>query len=288
MTIPGTKQIPAPRKLHSLFCFSVEPLTGDYLARFFAELDPHVPPFVFAAKTLADIEQRIADGRTSITALEQARKFLQKTQEDRASDSGELGELLLHLFTTKVLKGHKVASKIQSRGSGRTTLPGRDGIFAWRDAEGKIFMLMGEAKVKPDCNDGLRDAQSDVNKFWTDASAVEHELALASTHIPAELSAENLSVYEAFFIEDHERHAELAYLNVILIGYSMPELRALAAGTGTAEAFEKAVVADIERCFKNQEKLIAESPHPSIFCFFPMECATTTRTRFAQHHGLTY
>jgi hypothetical protein len=290
MPIPGTRQVPtqtiAVPAAGSIFCFCVDSTELEsYVRDFIRGLDPHLPEFVFSRDTIRTINEQIAAGLTTRTPVERARDHLQKTQHMRAHDSGEAGEFLLYLFSSQVLGAVKVISKIQGRGSIRMPVLGRDGVFAWRDATGTIHALMGEAKVRPNGNDGLRNALEDINAFWTN-EAEKHEIHLAAAQIRSELTPENVAIYEAYFLDDNPNRANLRYRNICFVGYSSASFGALVEGARTREESEELIRKELSRFLKNQAELIANSPHPTIFCFIPFECAATLRTIFAQHHEL--
>ncbi len=269
-----------------LFCFRIEELgPATYLNDFLNNINAHLPGYVFDRDSLAVHEQRLQAGLTHKTPLERAREFLQKTQAGRAFDSGEFGEFLLYLFAKEVKGAHKLASKIQARGSVTSTLPGRDNTFGWCDENGDVYMLIGEAKTVPDSNDGLRDAQSDLNAFWN-SGRINHEINLASTHIRAEMTEANAMIFEAFFIDDNPAHASLRYKNVVFVGYSLNSLTNLRSDTSSEAQFIASVHENLQRCFLNQGELINASPVSSIYCFVPFESIDTARTAFAQTNNL--
>ncbi|HCC05342.1 TPA: hypothetical protein DEP58_03485 [Patescibacteria group bacterium] len=291
MAIPGTQELNTDGQVNvpedeRLFCFCIEELASEtYLNDFLTGLNDFLPSYVFDRNTLATHEARVRDGTSTTTPIDRAREFLQRTQAGRAFDSGELGELLLHLFAKEVLGAHKLASKIQSRGDNRTTIPGRDNAYAWMDEEDNVYMLVGEAKLKPNSNDGLREAQGDLNHFWQTAR-IEHEISLASTHIRSEMTEENLAMYEAFFIDDNEAHQRLRYRNIVFVGYNHNSLQNLRNQTIDDEEFIRLTSEDLQRCLTNQQTLISESPHHGIYCFLPFESVEAARTAFAQINGL--
>lgn len=291
MTIPGTIKLDVTKVncisyKTELFCFCIEELKEtDYLMNFLKQLDNFLPGFVFSKDNLIILEDRFSKGLTKKSPLEKAREFLQKTRGDRISDSGELGEFILYLFAREVKGAKKLISKIQSRGSSTITLPGRDGIYFWKDNSNNVYMLVGEAKMKPDSNDGLREAQNDINQFWNSQN-VYHEINLASTHLRTEIDAENAQIYEAYFIDDNPKHKELKYRNLIFVGYNLQAFNQLVKKAINLTDFQTAVITDLKRCFSNQARLISASPCSSFYCFFPFENIQVARESFARHHQL--
>ncbi|MFA5997636.1 MAG: Hachiman antiphage defense system protein HamA [Candidatus Paceibacterota bacterium] len=286
MIIPGTKkintegQVAIPKK-DELFCFCIEQLEqASYLSDFLNSLSIYLPKYVFSHDYLKLHDKRINDGLTKISSIEKAREFLQITKSERVFDSGEFGEFLLHLFATEVKGAHKLATKIQARGSTAMTIPGRDNTFAWRDEKGDIYMLVGEAKTMPKSNDGLRIAQQDLNKFWK-SGTIEHEINLASVHIRYEMTEENADIYEAYFIDDNEARAHLNYKNLVFVGYSLDAVKEFISGSLNENDFFKKIHDDLQNSFNNQNALITDSPCSSIYCFVPFESIDDARATFA-------
>jgi hypothetical protein len=165
------------------------------------------------------------------------------------------------------------------------TIPGRDGIFLWKDEEENIYMLTGEAKMRPDSNDGLREAQGDINRFWTNGN-ISHEIQLASNHLLDELTPDNVALYETYFIEDNEDHEKLRFKNIIFVGYNFDLFKSLKEKTIDYTEFVGAINDDFNRCFTNQKQLIEASAQTSVYCFMPFECVNAARVVFAEHNQL--
>lgn len=292
MQIPGTNKVdvgsistaPADSQVS---CFAIVSVKNEsYFADFLSLLDEYLPKFVFSKESLEMHESNFIQGLTSQSPLDKARNFLQVTHEDRSYDSGELGELLLYLFATEVQGAIKLASKIQSRGSNRVTLPGRDGSFVMADDKGNIFMLLGEAKVKPSCNDALKEAQKDMNNFWTSGD-VGHEISLASTHMKSEMTEANYESLKAFFIEDNPAHSNLEYKNIIFVGFSFQKFVDLVAGRITSIELRDELKTKLTTVFHTQSATIAASTKPSLYCFVPFESVADARDAFAAHNFRT-
>lgn len=293
MIIPGTKKVSPLGEIdipegNEIFCFHIEDFhAADYLNTFLESLsNNHLSSFVFSKKALETFQHRYDTGMSTKAPLIRAQEFLQKTRSDRTSDSGDLGEFLLFLFARHVIGAYKLVSKIESRGSTRNTIPGRDGSYIYQDGEGNIFMLLGEAKTMPDSNNGLRQAQGDLKDFWT-SEAIAHEVHLASIHMKDEMTEENASLYECYFIDDNAAHAELQYKNIVLIGYSFDAMQQLINGDITESDFYNTIDEDLKRCFGNQKELIEGTLHKSIYCFVPFECINNSRSIFATINNLT-
>ena len=289
--IPGAQKIEVNEvtpgnQQNELFCACIENLQcATCLNDFLVNLDQHLPAFVFSKNALELHERLHREGKTTKTPLDRAREFLKKTPVDRTSDSGEFGELLLYLFAKHVKGAQKLVSTIQSRGNADQPTPGRDGLFILKGENGDVFMLLGEAKVKSDSNDGLREAQQDMNKFWN-SNGIRHQINLASTHLREELNAENADLYESYFIDDNPQHARLQYRNVVFVGYNLSALASFIQGTTNNDALRKEIISDLKRCFKNQASLISSSAYPTIYCFLPFESVEAARTEFARHNSL--
>ncbi|MBI5804527.1 DUF1837 domain-containing protein [candidate division TA06 bacterium] len=291
MPLPASLKVPTGNGVTlpqncELFCFHIQQLESETcLNDFINHINNYLPEYVFNRQTLSAHEKRLKDGQTTKTTIERAREFLQKTQAERAFDSGEFGEFLLYLFATKVKGALKLTSRLQSRGSIHSTIPGRDSTYAFKDEDGCIYMLVGEAKTKPDSNDGLREAQRDLNNFW-DTNDIDYEIHLASTHIRSEMTEKNIDLYEAYFIDDNKAHAELKYKNIVFVGYSHKAISALKDKSINSKMLYQTISKDLQRCFENQRQLINKSPYPTIYCFVPFESIDDARDLFAQSNNL--
>jgi hypothetical protein len=191
----------------------------------------------------------------------------------------------MYLFVREVKGAQKLVSKIQARGSERTTIPGRDGIFILTDEDNNVYMLTGEAKMMSDSNDALREAQGDLNRFWNSGD-IKHEILLASTHLADEITEDNISKYEQYFLEGNPNHEALKYRNVVFVGYNSSDFQNLKLGVVDYDSFEAAIKGDLKRCFTNQEVLIKTSGQPTIYCFVPFETVNDAREQFAHHNRL--
>lgn len=271
---------------NELFSFHVEEIEeATYLSDFMEKLDEYLPQYVFSRKALARKTEQYAKKLTTESPLEQARALLQRTTLENISNSGEFGEFLMYLFVREVKGAQKIVSKIQARGSTRTTIPGRDGIFILIDETGNVYMLTGEAKMRPDGNNALREAQDDLNRFWK-SNNIKHEISLASSHLVDELTDDNILKYEKYFLVGNPCHQALLYKNVVFIGYTSRPFQNLVSGVDDFNSFEAAMKADLKRCFENQKTLIKKSKKPTIYCFLPLEAVDDAREKFARHHGL--
>lgn len=287
MAIPETKEINVEIEVPhegELFCFCIQELnSATYLNTFIENISSYLPEFVFSRDNLQTQQDRYTRGMSPNTPLEIARNFLKR---GRPQDSGEFGEFLLYLFAKKVKGAHKLATKIDTRPRRDRTIQGRDNTFAWKDENGEIYMLVGEAKTTPDSNNGLREAQGDLNAFWSSGD-IMHELSLASANIRSEMNQDNLDIYEAYFIDGNAAHQNLRYKNIIFVGYNLDALGELASKSLNDTDFTARMQADMERCFRNQRTLIENCPHSSIYCFLPFESIAAARTAFADINGLT-
>ncbi|MDD5075374.1 MAG: DUF1837 domain-containing protein [Candidatus Peribacteraceae bacterium] len=282
--IPQTKSIPVDGVNGvggSLFTFSiVECSTTGYLSDFVRSLDEHLPHFVFSRKTIELYERRIREGIISDTLLQHAQKALQIAT--RSSDSGEFGEFLLYLFATKVLGALKIVSKIEHRDSRRSPVKGLDGTF-FLVKNNEVYVLSGESKMKPDPNDGLREAQNDLNSFHADDTRTTHEIELASRQIVDEVNDQTWPIFDKKFLQ---QDGDGNFMNVIFVGYSCENFRKMRNAEITFEEFCSKTCEHLQRCFTNQQALIRQGGLATAFCFLPFEDIERARTTFLQHHEL--
>lgn len=291
MKIPHTKKVDTTGiNIHSieseLFSFCIEDYgEEDYLRSFIEKINCYLPSFVFSKKTLEIKEEQYREGRTTASPLDQARELLQKTSIENITSNGEFGEFLLYLFAKEVKGAKKIVSKIQMRGSDRVPIHGRDGVFMLIDENDNVYLLTGESKIKDDSNDGLREAQGDLNNFWASGN-INHEILLASNSLVDEIDSNNFLKYEQYFLQGNPLNDDLKYKNIIFIGYGSEDFKKLVSSEISIYDFEQRIKEDIGRCFRNQEDLIRTGNKAAIYCFVPFETALEARKQFAQSNGL--
>jgi len=186
-------------------------------------------------------------------------------------------------FATHVLGAFKIVSKIENRDSRRSPIKGIDGTFFIKSGD-EVFMVVGEAKLKPDSNDGLREAQQDLNSFYSDSTRTTHELELASRQIINEVNDDTWPIFEKKFIQ--EDLDDSSFMNVIFVGYNFENFTKLVKSEISQPDFLKTISEDLTRCFTNQLALINQGSKRSAFCFLPLEDIEKARSTFLQHHNL--
>lgn len=88
---------------------------------------------------------------------------------------GELGEILLYLFLEQVLDAPKLLSKVELKSSPNQYIYGSDGVHLHSgktEAQEPFYQLvLGEAKIKGDLKDAVKEAFNSIKKVKLDNSA---------------------------------------------------------------------------------------------------------------------
>ena len=130
---------------------------------------PNVVKYVFSRKRLAGIED---DPQKQMTIILEALSHLRPIENEKDKGAGgELGEILLYLFLEQDLKAPKLFSKVELKTNAQDYIKGSDGIhFKFRkNAQGEPIMqlIIGEAKIKNDLKEGIKEAFKSINTYLT-------------------------------------------------------------------------------------------------------------------------
>ena len=130
---------------------------------------PNVVQYVFSRKRLVDIEN---DPQKQKTIILEALSHLRPIENEKDKGAGgELGEILLYLFLEQDLKAPKLFSKVELKTNAQDYIKGSDGIhFKFRkNAKGEPIMqlIIGEAKIKNDLKEGIKEAFKSINTYLT-------------------------------------------------------------------------------------------------------------------------
>lgn len=130
---------------------------------------PNVVKYVFSRKRLAAIED---DPQKQTTIILEALSHLRPIEnENDKGAGGELGEILLYLFLEQDLKAPKLFSKVELKTNAQDYVKGSDGIhFKFRknaQCEPIMQLIIGEAKIKNDLKEGIKEAFKSINTYLT-------------------------------------------------------------------------------------------------------------------------
>lgn len=130
---------------------------------------PNVLKYVFSRKRLAGIED---DPQKQMTIILEALSHLRPIENEKDKGAGgELGEILLYLFLEQDLKAPKLFSKVELKTNAQDYIKGSDGIhFKFRknaQSEPIMQLIIGEAKIKNDLKEGIKEAFKSINTYLT-------------------------------------------------------------------------------------------------------------------------
>lgn len=180
---------------------------------------PNVVKYVFSRKRLVDIEN---DPLRQTTIILDALSHLRPCENDKDNGAGgELGEILLYLFLEQDLKAPKLFSKVELKTNAKDYVKGSDGIhFKFRkNAQGEPVMqlIIGEAKIKNELNEGIKDAFESINTYIT--SNIQ-DRNLIDTHLTEQIvNEEEARIIKEYITAIPRKKKETVF--GIFIGYSI-------------------------------------------------------------------
>lgn len=168
----------------------------------YAYILPNVTRYVFSRKRLADLEN---DPMKQQTIILEALSHLRPIENEKDKGAGgELGEILLYLFLEQDLNAPKLFSKVELKTNAKDYVKGSDGIhFKFRkNSQGESIMqlVIGEAKIKNDLKEGIKEAFESINTYLT--SNIQ-DRNLLDTHLMDQI------------VDKEEAHQILEYITAI-------------------------------------------------------------------------
>lgn len=180
---------------------------------------PNVAKYVFSRKKFSEIENNPSKQMTII--LEALSHLRPVNSEADKGAGGELGEILLYLFLEQDLQAPKLFSKVELKTSAKDYVKGSDGIhFKFRiNDEGKkiLQLVIGEAKIKNDLKDGIKEAFESVNRYLSENI---QDRNLLDTHLMEQLvDKDEADLIKEYITSIPRKKKEIVF--GIFIGYSI-------------------------------------------------------------------
>ncbi|WP_292035623.1 MULTISPECIES: HamA C-terminal domain-containing protein [unclassified Brevundimonas] len=205
--------------------------------------------------------------------------------------SGEGGELLLHLLAQRFLKLPQVLCKMALKTDGRMHYHGADGVYASVDDDGVLKLFWGESKLYASASDAIRACLQSIAPFLTEpdsqAAARDRDLVLLSDN--ADLDDPKLTAAFKLYFDKTKKHStRVRYAGVALVGFDAdfyPENDAEAVADEIAQSAKAQVEKWVERVGARlvEEKL--EKCEIELFCL-PLPSAEGFRKAFKTALGL--
>lgn len=175
--------------------------------------------YVFNRRKNLEVQNDVKKARRLVLeALDHLREI--NSDKDLGA-GGELGEILLYLFLEQDLHAPKLFSKVELKTSPNDYVKGADGIhFKFRtDKNGnKILQLVvGEAKIKNDLEDGIEEAFKSVNTYISNNT---QDIRLLDTHLMNQLVEDKeAEILKKYILGNEVEEKETVF--GIFIGYSI-------------------------------------------------------------------
>ena len=129
----------------------------------------NITKYVFDRRKNTEIENNPT--KRNFATLDAISHLRDVTSDKDKGAGGELGEILLYLFLEQDMCAPKLFSKVELKTAPRDYVKGSDGIhFKFREtADGKkvLQLVIGEAKIQNDLDDGIKAAFASVNTYLT-------------------------------------------------------------------------------------------------------------------------
>lgn len=196
----------------------------------------NITRYVFDRRKSTEIENDIE--KRNFATLDAISHLRDVTSEKDKGAGGELGEILLYLFLEQDMGAPKLFSKVELKTSGRDYIKGSDGIhFKFREtADGKkiLQLVIGEAKIQNDLDNGIKAAFAAVNTYLTENV---QDRNLLDTHLMNQLSdEEEAKILKEYILSVPRKKKETVF--GIFIGYSID----YKGDSDTSDIYDKKVI----------------------------------------------
>ena len=179
----------------------------------------NITRYVFDRRKSTEIENDPV--KRNFATLDAISHLRDVTSDKDKGAGGELGEILLYLFLEQDMGAPKLFSKVELKTGPRDYVKGSDGIhFKFREAaDGKkvLQLVIGEAKIQNDLEDGIKAAFASVNTYLTENV---QDRNLLDTHLMNQLAdEEEAKILKEYILSVPRKKKETVF--GIFIGYSI-------------------------------------------------------------------
>lgn len=179
----------------------------------------NITRYVFDRRKSTEIENDPA--KRNFATLDAISHLRDVTSDKDKGAGGELGEILLYLFLEQDMGAPKLFSKVELKTGSRDYVKGSDGIhFKFRETtDGKkvLQLVIGEAKIQNDLDDGIKAAFASVNTYLTENV---QDRNLLDTHLMNQLvDEEEANILKEYILSVPRKKKETVF--GIFIGYSI-------------------------------------------------------------------
>lgn len=196
----------------------------------------NITRYVFDRRKNTEIENDLA--KRNFATLDAISHLRDVTSDKDKGAGGELGEILLYLFLEQDMCAPKLFSKVELKTAPRDYVKGSDGIhFKFREtADGKkvLQLVIGEAKIQNDLDDGIKAAFASVNTYLTENV---QDRNLLDTHLMNQLAdEEEANILKEYILSVPRKKKETVF--GIFIGYSID----YKGDSDTSDEYDKKVI----------------------------------------------
>lgn len=176
--------------------------------------------YVFSRVSIKEFIENDDEEAIGIHAIEKIRSVKNK---DDLGAGGELGEILLYLFLEQELGAPKILSKVELKTTANQYVYGCDGIH-FLEIEDELKkekyyqLIFGEAKIKKNLKDSIKDAFDSINSSLKE----EFEMRLIHANIMNEtFDYETMKKIKNILIPTEEKKEEFENAYGIFLGFSL-------------------------------------------------------------------
>ena len=196
----------------------------------------NITRYVFDRRKNTEIENDPA--KRNFATLDAISHLRDVTSDKDKGAGGELGEILLYLFLEQDMCAPKLFSKVELKTAPRDYVKGSDGIhFKFREtSDGKkvLQLVIGEAKIQNDLDDGIKAAFASVNTYLTENV---QDRNLLDTHLMNQLAdEEEANILKEYILSVPRKKKEVVF--GIFIGYSID----YKGDSDTSDEYDKKVI----------------------------------------------
>ena len=211
----------------------------------------NITRYVFDRRKNTEIENDLT--KRNFATLDAISHLRDVTSDKDKGAGGELGEILLYLFLEQDMGAPKLFSKVELKTAPRDYVKGSDGIhFKFRETEdGKkvLQLVIGEAKIQNDLEDGIKAAFASVNTYLTENI---QDRNLLDTHLMNQLAdEEEANILKEYILSVPRKKKETVF--GIFIGYSIE----YKGDSDTPDEYDKKVMNEnIQQVLAYQTKIV--------------------------------
>ena len=240
-----------------------------------------------------DATKTTLDWHQAIVRLESEARSLFIRARRSSQRTGEVGELLLYIFTEWLLEAPQIIAKMSLKTSAQMPVHGSDGIHVRFDEKtNRLILFSGEAKLHKDVSKAITSAVASIRSGLT-RKKMQHEIELVQRHIDfsglGEAARKSLLRYLDPFDDSYNDRLEVI---TCLIGFDFSGYANLRTDSqdDPDTSFKISASAKLKEVGPAFAKALADAGHPNqrveLF-LFPVPSVSVLRDLFQDRIGWT-